>query len=175
MFELLAAAGSTAPDVTNEMTEGLVGFFVFMLCGFLVVFLVVAIIMLWLIYNAAQAADPKHQRMNPGLVWLLLIPLFNLFWMFKVYPAVSDSLAATARDRGQDVGDAGRGIGLAYCIVALISVLVTSFVNYDTQPSAGFASEDGWSSALSLVSLVLLIIYVVKVQGVKKIIKSSGK
>ena len=176
MFDLLAAA-SSAPDVSNEMMGEMVGGLLIVACGFLLVFAIVGLVFLWLIYSAARVADPSHQSMSPGLVWLLLIPLFNLFWMFKVFPSVADSLSATARDRGHDVGGAGRGIGMSYCIVVLISTVVSFFsggMNPGPEEMMAFNAVDGITSVLSFVALILLIVYVVKIQGAKKIILASG-
>jgi len=38
--------------------------------------------------------------MQPGMVWLLLIPLFNLIWIFFVATGIGKSLGAEFRRRG---------------------------------------------------------------------------
>jgi hypothetical protein len=61
--------------------------------------------------------------MEPGLVWLLLIPVFNLVWIFFVVLKIPESYQSLFYSRGRtDVGDAGRGLGLAYAICAVVSM-----------------------------------------------------
>jgi hypothetical protein len=51
----------------------------------------VLIVVCYLLYTALLALPQQHRRMDPGLVWLLLIPLFNLVWNFFVFLRVPES------------------------------------------------------------------------------------
>lgn len=84
------------------------------------------------------------------MVWLLLIPLFNLIWNFFVYQKLPDSYKSYFSSQGRtDVSDCGKGIGLAYAISA--AACIVPCLNYLAVPAA----------------LVLLIIFLVKAMGLK--------
>ena len=84
------------------------------------------------------------------MVWLLMIPCFNLVWNFFVYLQLADSYKAYFASVGRtDVGDCGRGIGLGYAICAACCIIPC--LNYLAGP----------------VALVLLIIYLVKAMSLK--------
>ena len=88
--------------------------------------------------------------MEPGLVWLLMIPLVPLVWNFFVYLRLPESYQSYFASVGRtDVGDCGRGIGQWYAICFLACAVPC--VNYVAGPAA----------------LVLLIIFLVKVMGLK--------
>src|SRR5229473_1027616 len=58
---------------------------------------------------------PSNRLMEPGSVWLNLIPVFGFIWSFFMATRIPESLRKEFRDRGQDDGsDYGKGIGLAY-------------------------------------------------------------
>lgn len=112
--------------------------------------LAVGIFIIFLLYKAAQAIPQQHQQLSPGMVWLLLIPLFNIVWQFFVilkisggYKSYFDSINRT------DVGDCGKTIGLVAIICSLVSFI----------PLLGFLT--------GIASLVCMIIYLVKVSGYK--------
>jgi len=73
--------------------------------------------------KALTLVGERHQKMAPGLVWLLLIPVFHLVWQFFVVTNVSDSIKSWAAENGQNVGDAGYSIGLAACICSCCCLL----------------------------------------------------
>ena len=115
MFTLLATTqAGNVPAATNEdaFAAGMIVMVVLTL-GFWC-------LINWLIFDAAKAAAPEHRTMKPGLVWLMLIPLFNVFWQFKALPAVSNSLKATLDAKGQAGGDAGRLVGLLFAWIAAV-------------------------------------------------------
>ncbi|MBG83240.1 MAG: hypothetical protein CMJ40_01695 [Phycisphaerae bacterium] len=130
------------------------------------VFVLIAVALIWLTYDAAKAADPDKQTMKPGFVWLCLIPLFNLYWNFVAFPAVSDSLAATARGKGKDVGDAGRSVGMAFCCLAILAFLL-GVINQLTRNSL-----EGLELIAYVIVFILHIVYVVKVRKAKAVINS---
>lgn len=78
-----------------------------------VVVLVYAFFLLTL-HRALGRCRPHNRTMEPGLVWLNLIPLFNLVWQFVTVSRVSASLATEFRARGRDhnKGDYGYALGM---------------------------------------------------------------
>ena len=99
----------------------------------------------WLFIGHYKVISAEHRKMEPGKVWLLVIPLFNLYWIFPVMLGLSDSYKAAFAAKGRtDVGDCARQLGLFACIAYVCSVVPC--VQYLAAPAA----------------LVLLIIYLVK-------------
>lgn len=68
--------------------------------------------------RALRAVSPPNRRMDPGQVWLNLIPVFNLVWATVTVERVAESLRAEFRDRGMDgpEEDYGRRLG----VIALV-------------------------------------------------------
>lgn len=66
----------------------------------LVLFLIVAILLVLTVFylstlqQALEAVSRENRRMPPKQVWLLLIPIFNLYWMFIVVNRIADSFNA---------------------------------------------------------------------------------
>jgi hypothetical protein len=105
----------------------------------------------------AKVPPQYHQNITPGQVWLLLIPLFNLFWNFIVYQRVPATFAAYFEATGRpQPGDYGKQMGLIYAILACCTII----------PCMG--------SLCGLAGLVLLILLVVKFSGYKSLIMSGG-
>jgi hypothetical protein len=97
-----------------------------------------------------KALPPEFRLMEPGMVWLMLIPCFNIIWIFFVYPRIARSYQNYFRAQGRyDVGDCGEAVGLWYCICVVLSAI----------PCVGVIA--------SIASLVLLIIYFVTLFGLK--------
>src|SRR5947207_2203521 len=133
--------GQTAAVVAAALTFGLI---------LLAVGIAIHIVICALLYGCFTRIPPQFRKMEPGLVWLLLIPLVPLVWNFFVYQRLPESFQAYFGSVGRtDVGDCGRGIGMAYSI-CYIGALVPC-INYVAGPAA----------------LVLLIIFLVKVIGLK--------
>jgi hypothetical protein len=102
--------------------------------------------------GALKRLPPAYRRQEPGNVWLLFIPCFSIVWAFFVLPRVSQSLRAYFNSVGRnDVGDCGEGLGLASCIVYVCSLIPIPYL----------------STAVGITWFVLLIIYLVKVNGLK--------
>ena len=121
----------------------------------LAVGIAVAVFYILTMQKALTLAGERHQKMNPGLVWLMLIPLFNLVWHFFVVKNVSESIKSWAAENGQSVDDAGYTIGLVACIANCCGVI--PFVNFLAGP----------------VALVCVIIWWVKIAGFNKLM--SGR
>jgi len=62
--------------------------------------LVIYIIHLASMQSALEAVAPPARKMDPGQVWLTLIPLFGIAWQYIVVAAVADSLRNEYMRRG---------------------------------------------------------------------------
>jgi hypothetical protein len=101
--------------------------------GFFCLFaLVIAILYLVTLSSALAKCSANTRTMDPGLVWLLLIPIFNLMWHFFVVQAVAKSLAAEFRSRSiySDEPNPGKSGGVAMCVcgvcvlIPLLNILI---------------------------------------------------
>ena len=111
------------------------------------VFVVIAVFYFGLLAGVLRKCSPSSRTMQPGLVWLLLIPLFNLVWNFIVVLAIADSLGNEFRLRNIPVEDPkpGKSIGIAMAVCQACGII--PLVNI----------------LAGLASLVLWIVYWVKI------------
>lgn len=92
----------------------------------------------------------EHRQIEPGMVWLLMIPCFSLIWNFFVFPKIAKSFQSYFNSVNvMDVGDCAAQLSLIYCIVS-----ITSFI-----PVIG--------GIMALAALVLLILVLVKFNDLK--------
>jgi hypothetical protein len=111
---------------------------------------VIAIFILLFLSGCYQRIPPQYRLLEPGMVWLLLIPCFGIVWNFFVYPRLAKSFKNYFNAHGiYDVGDCGEQLGLWYCILVCCSVI----------PYLGLLT--------SIAALVLWIIFLVKAAGLK--------
>lgn len=91
---------------------------------------------------------PRNRSMEPGKVWLCLIPLFGTIWIFLVVLKLAESLEKEYRSRGlQGDGDYGKQNGLIY--------LISQFV-------------------CGCVALIFFIMYWMKIAGYTKELRERG-
>jgi hypothetical protein len=85
------------------------------------IMLVPAIFYLLTLQKALNRCSPECRAMNPGMVWLMLIPLFNLVWQFFVVLNMAKSLGAEFQKRGlAEDPNPGQTLGLVMCVGNLI-------------------------------------------------------
>ncbi len=136
---------STSPDATGIMIMilgGLIG---------LAIILGIQAVICYLVADHYKIIPPEFRKMEPGKVWLMMIPFFNLYWVFPVFLGLSESYQSAFAARGRtDLGDCSRMIALWYCI-SVVACIVPC-LNYIAGPAA----------------LVLLIIYLIKASEYKK-------
>lgn len=103
-------------------------------------------------YSTVLKRIPEvHRKMQPGLVWLLLIPCFGMVWNFFVVIQIPQSLQSYFQSVGRtDVGDCGFVLGLISAILLALGMI----------PYIG--------CIFSIASLILLIIFVVKLSALKQ-------
>lgn len=85
------------------------------------VLLVPMIFYLLTLQKALNRCSPESRAMQPGMVWLMLIPLFNLVWQFFVVINMAKSLGAEFQKRGiAEDPNPGQTLGLVMCVANLI-------------------------------------------------------
>lgn len=91
---------------------------------FLLVALALAVGLCYITVKAMAGVPEKHRPMDPNMVWLLLIPLFNFFWNFKVYPPMMEAYRKALAEKNLPVeGDGGYNLALAYCITVVCCII----------------------------------------------------
>jgi hypothetical protein len=86
--------------------------------------LIVKIFYLLTLQKAFSRCSPQNQVMAPGMVWLMLIPLFSIVWHFFVVLNLAKSLGQEFRARGMNEDpEPGKTIGLAMCICVCCSIV----------------------------------------------------
>lgn len=152
-FLMLASGGYN--DARDEVAVGLVAFIFFMIFVAFVVALVMYLIVCTLLFLGYNPLPEKYKQMPAWQVFLLLIPLFNLFWNFRVFTAIPDSYRAYFESQGRtDQGDCGRSIGMFVAVSVILSMIPC--LNY----------------IASWAALVLIIVFLVKLFNMKSLINS---
>jgi hypothetical protein len=122
----------------------------------LLVGLALCAVICYLVSKCYEAIPANFRAMTPGKVWLMMIPCFNIVWIFFVYPGLSKSFKAYFDSVGDtSVGDCYAKVALGYCIATCCCIIPC--VNYVAGPA----------------SLVLLIVYLVKAYELKNKIKAA--
>ncbi|GAA0874094.1 hypothetical protein GCM10009118_05020 [Wandonia haliotis] len=120
--------------------------------------LLISVLFLLTLNNTLKEVSPENRLVPYNNVWLMLIPLFNVFYAFYLYPKLCDSIKAEFEARGiEEKGDYGKTIGLV-----LASITIALFI----EPIQNYAQ---------LVSAVLLIIFWVKISGYKNKLINTPK
>lgn len=88
--------------------------------------LAIGVAICWFLMTCFQRIPPAYRKQQPGLVWLLLIPCFNIVWNFFVFPRLADSYKAYFDSVGRsDVGDCGRSLALWCCILPIVHIVLS--------------------------------------------------
>jgi hypothetical protein len=134
----------------QEIPPEVIGIYIAFIIGAVVVGLAIAIVIAVLLAGCYSRIPQQYRDMEPGMVYLMLIPCLNIVWVFFVTLRLSTSFQKYFAAHGRtEVGDCGYQLGLWYSICTVASIVPC--VNYVAGPAA----------------LVLLIIYLVKVMGLK--------
>jgi len=112
--------------------------------------IIINVVICLLIYSPLSRVPHEHRKMDPVMVWLLLIPCFSFVWNFFVFPRTSQSIRSYFRDEGLDGGgDCGEKLGLWFSVCAVASLV----------PYLGCVA--------TVAALVLLIMYLVRINELK--------
>lgn len=142
-------------------------------CLVIGVALVIAIFYFLTLQKALSRVSPHNRLMEPGLVWLGIIPVFSVIWSFFLATRIPDSLRNEFRERNRDDGsDYGKGVGMANAVIGVISLLITfgGMAGRDIKPMA-----DGVNTLLGLISLVLWIVFWVKIANYSNALASDDE
>jgi hypothetical protein len=87
----------------------------------------------WLItvYGALNTVSPRNREMEPGMVFLMLVPCFNIVWYFFIVLRLASSLEREFRDRGlSGDGDFGKTLGILtfFCFLCAPAAWICQFI-----------------------------------------------
>lgn len=122
------------------------GFLMGIMCFYGVVIAVVLVIQIFFLLSLSrclQQVAPRNRRIEPGQVWLNLIPLFNIVWLILTILRTAESLQNEYEDRDlRGDGDYGKTAGLVYYIGSLVCgpVGLVGFIMY-WMKIAGYTRE----------------------------------
>ncbi|WMS86662.1 hypothetical protein [Pleionea litopenaei] len=114
----------------------------------LAVFIAIFCLFLYSLHKVLANAGEENRGMQPGLVWLNLIPVFNWGWM--IYTVIKVAEAINNKHKAHGITDPGNGaktVGLIYSISVLCGLI----------PIIGIIAP--------FVALISWIIYWVKISG----------
>lgn len=98
---------------------------ILMLLGVAMLLVIVSIVAFCvLIYKMWDAIQDGHARTQPGwAVGGLFIPIYNLYWMFQVFPGFATDYNAYATRHGINAPRLSTGIFTAYVVMCIIALL----------------------------------------------------
>jgi hypothetical protein len=87
--------------------------------------LAIGIVYIAFLSGVLRKCSPASRTMEPGMVWLLLVPLLNVIWNFLVVTALARSLGNEFRLRNipTDNPEPGKSIGIAMCVCGACSII----------------------------------------------------
>lgn len=98
--------------------------------------IVLAVFYLKTLQDVLKEVSPNNRQVEPGNVWLMFIPVFNVIYPFILYPKICDSVKLEMMERSlEETGDYGRGIGITMPILGICGFipylnLLTGIANF---------------------------------------------
>lgn len=152
----LLAQGKNFNAANGNLPPGFLVIFVVIMIVLVAIGLTIAICYLLTLSKALKRCSPDNRTMEPGMVWLNLVPCLNIVWQFVTVIRVSESLDNEFYARGyRREGDYGKNLGIAYCALNLVGAI----------PYIGVI--------FSIAGLVCFIMYWVKIAGFSKQLAES--
>jgi len=124
--------------------------------GALMVNVVIQVVLCLFLSVCLKRVPPQFRKQEPGMVWLLLIPIFCRVWNFFVYPRVAGSFKAYFDSIGKtDVGDCGERHAVGFCF-------------------CGFLGLIPYAHLFLVLGLVMLIVTLVKFNKLKNLMPPAA-
>lgn len=140
-MDYTGSGGAMSPDEAAMFG----GFMLIITLGFVFFILAIQIAICYFMSNIYKKIPEQYRLMEPGMVWLLMIPCFNIVWIWFAFPKLSKSLQGYFNDKGDtSVGNCGETLAWVYC--GLIVSCVIPYLN----------------SLTGIAALVVMIIFLVK-------------
>ena len=157
----------------NDALAGVVIALLAVACVAIIIAIVILCFFCSTLSKALSRCSRRNRSMEPGLAWLNLIPLFNIFfWSWYTAIHVGDSLKREFKDRDiDDGGDYGKSLGIYTLVVYWASVVISNVVSLATmqpQPGPGGMPQSSpiatlISAPFSIAFFVMFILYWVRI------------
>jgi hypothetical protein len=163
--------------VNNNAAAAAMGVLV---CVFVVIAIAITIAILFCLtlQRTLTEVRERNRRMSPGLVWLYLIPLFNVFWSIYMVFKIAESLRNEFDYRGwRTEGESfGKTVGGIWSIGNVASFFISCMigaVDAAAQNQAISAVLNLVNLVVSLTILVCWIIYWVQMAGYGRLLREN--
>ena len=144
-------------------------------------FLIPAVLFLLTQHNTLRRVRRENRLMQPGLVWLQLIPVFGNIWQFFVIYRISGSIhkefASWHEDtffgpdavivQGTVPARPARGIGIAYAVLDTVVILLSLAMDF----VIGRPNDDLLLGMIAWATIICWIIYWVRLVQYKNKLK----
>src|SRR5262245_61894 len=119
-----AGGGFGGGGNNQDFPPELIAFLLIFFGVIIVVGLVIQIFFLLTLSRCYSRIAPANRLMEPGMVWLNLIPCFGNIWIFFTTIRLADSLRKEFDERGlRGDDDYGRSLGITYPILTLLGMV----------------------------------------------------
>jgi len=145
------------------------------------VFVIIAVFFLLTEQNTLRTIKTENRQIPPGQVWLQLIPIFGQIWQFVVVTRIAGSirneiaswdndsiLGTEALAIAQGNNRPTLGIGITYCTLNVITIVMNTLDATDAQGTRGIIA------IISLGSIACWIAYWVSLAGYKKRLRQKN-
>jgi magnesium-transporting ATPase (P-type) len=90
----------------------------------LVILLIPMVFYILTLQKSLNKCAPENRAMQPGMTWLLLVPLVNLVWHFFVVINMAKSLSAEFQKRGiAEEAEPGKKLGMIMCVLFCCGII----------------------------------------------------
>jgi len=134
---------------------------------FLAAFLIQTLIFVFFcltLYKALLMVRDSNRTIPAGLVWLLLIPGFAVFWNFRVVSSMSSSLHKEFTDRNFEIEkQPGFNYGMIYAVLSVVPSVLVIII-----PSLIIVA-----GILNVVGLIFFVKYWMKINWYRKVLEDD--
>jgi hypothetical protein len=131
--------------------------------AFLLVYVILSLFCLTL-YKASMQVRESNRTMPSGQIWLLLIPLWSLFWNFRVVFSMTSSLYKEFTDRDFEIEEKpGFTFGIIYAVLKVVPSIVVI-----AMPSLFIIA-----TILDALSYLFLAMYWMKINWYRKVLEND--
>lgn len=122
---------------------------------------------------------PENRLLRFTSIWLMLVPMLNLFFNFWVVSKMAASLNRELQDRDFEVEAPGPGyrIGMCYAFLEVLRFLLAISLNVDKFSATFKPLESTWLGAMqaifSIASVILFIQYWLKINWHTKVLQKD--
>jgi Domain of unknown function (DUF4328) len=152
--------------------------------------LIAYILFLVTLHKTLALCGKRNRTMEPGMVWLILVPLFNFYWWFHMVVQIGRSLKNEFSDRDKNDGsDYGQTLGIWWGVAYVGGTVVgmgVQYVGMFRQAVQGIVQQNPFAldsptvhayiaqAPFLLASLVMWIVYWIKIARYKRQLELDG-